>query len=163
MRIRQLLVALSMTLVFALPSFGEDIDVYYGSANTSVTPDAMVILVLDWRPNFFSTVCNGECPEFHEILGDYLDCEDGACETIKRYDLFRAALKLVLTEISETELTKMTFGLMLNHDHFAQQGSICHGLSNSEEGGCSNGGYILLGFQDIGNSDPRVVAISAGS
>ena len=62
--------------------------------------------------------------------------------------MFRAALKLVLTEISETELTNMKFALMLNHDHFAQQGAVCHGHNPSKE--CSNGGYILLGFKDIG-------------
>jgi len=147
------LLALLLTLASAMPTFGEDIDVYYGSANVSVTPDAMVILGLDWRPNFFSTVCNGECTEFHDILGSFLECEDGTCATIKRYDLFRAALKLVLTEISETELTNMKFGLMLNHDHFAQQGSICEGLNPSKN--CSNGGYMLLGFQDLNVSGER--------
>ena len=158
MRLRQLLVGLLSALTLSVSTQADDIDIFFSGANTGVSPDAMVMLAIDWRPNFWSVICNGECPEFHEVLGEYLECEDDSCQTIKRYELFRAALELVLTEIAASGVTGMKFGLMFNHDNFSQGGSICHGASPAIS--CSNGGYILLGFQDIGEESQRELFFS---
>ena len=67
----------------------------------------------------------------------------GPCDVIRRYDVFRAALKLVLEETVDSGATGLKFGLMLNHEDSRN----CAGPQATKT--CSNGGYILLGFQDL--------------
>ena len=148
-KIIQFIASCSLGALSVAPSVADDIDIFYSTSNFG-NADTLVMFVLDWRPNFYSTMCNGECLEFHEALDPYLKCEDDTCATIRRYDLFRAALKKVLAEINLSGNIGLNVGLMLNHGHFAESGVVCDGYqSGGSAKKCSNGGYILQDFVPI--------------
>ena len=123
--------ALAALVFFSGNAPADDTDIYINNTGP-LPPDSepMVMFSLDYRPNLGSTACNGtEC--------DFLIAE-GLLPAVGPYvffDVLRAVLRKVFSPLSGVKV-----GLMLNHDH----ASSCAGFG---EVGCSNGGYIAMGFQ----------------
>ena len=113
----------------------DDLDIYI---NPSVPSGAepLVMFSLDYRSNLGSTACNGnECDTL--IAEGYLP----ATGPYTFFDVLQGALKKVFDP-----LTGVKVGFMMNHDHRNN----CEGPSQT---GCSNGGYILSGFNTFDASD----------
>lgn len=68
------------------------------------------------------------------------DTSDDIAGEIDFLELLRAALRVVLNSITDVKV-----GLMLSHDNINN----CEGPSNENTDGCSNGGYIAMGFQEV--------------
>ena len=93
------------------------------------------MFTLDYRSNLGSSVCSGnECDSL--IAEGYLP----ATGPYNFFQLLRGALKKVLDPLGGVKV-----GFMLNHDDSCT-GSNTSGPSVS---GCSNGGYVLHGFQTM--------------
>ncbi len=110
------------------PATADDIEIYYGGAGAAGMP--YVMFSLDFRPNLGSQVCqNGEC--------DFLVAEGWlpAASKYTFFDMLRAVLRKVMDP-----LENINVGLMINHDNIAK----CDGPNRT---GCSNGGYMALGFE----------------
>ncbi len=131
-----LLIALLLganTLVVA-----DDTDIYMSPNASPGTP--LVMISIDWRPNLGSTVCGGgEC----QSLIDDGFLVPANSNQITYFELLKATLKKVLEPVDG-----IAIGLMANHD----QRSNCAGPTKN---GCSNGGYMLSGFKDIGDPSER--------
>lgn len=128
-------------LLLATQAIADDTDIYL---NPSVASGAepLVMFTLDYRPNLNSTVCGGtECDDL--IADGYLP----ATGPYNFFQLLRAALKKVLDPIDGVRV-----GFMMNYDDNCT-GSTTSGPSVT---GCSNGGYVLSGFQLMGggSDDP---------
>ena len=128
-----LTLAIAATTVTCGSAYADDTDVY--SNVGSGLPDnsePMVMFSLDYRPNLGSTACNG-----------------GVCNTLIAegymapagpyvfFDVLRGALRKVMDPLEGVKV-----GLMLNHDHRNN----CEGYGRT---GCSNGGYIAMGFEEF--------------
>jgi len=128
-----LTLAIAATTVTCGSAYADDTDVY--SNVGSGLPDGsepMVMFSLDYRPNLGSTACNG-----------------GVCDTLIAegymaptgpyvfFDVLRGALRKVMDPLEGVKV-----GLMLNHDHRNN----CEGYGRT---GCSNGGYIAMGFEEF--------------
>ena len=138
---REITVGLIAWLLFALPAFGDDTDIYL-NPSVAVGAEPLVMFTLDYRPNLTATVCGGtECDSL--IAGGYLP----ATGPYNFFQLLRAALKKVLDPIGGVQI-----GFMVNHD------DNCTGSSTSgpTKTGCSNGAYVLSGFtlMGAGSDDP---------
>ena len=137
----QITFGLIVWLSFALPVFGDDTDIYL---NPSVAAGAepLVMFTLDYRPNLTATVCGGtECDSL--IAGGYLP----AAGPYNFFQLLRAVLKKVLDPIDGVRV-----GFMLNHD----DNCVGSPTSGPTKTGCSNGAYVLSGFNlmGAGTDDP---------
>lgn len=108
----------------------DDTDIYMNpGSGLPEGSEPLVMFSLDYRPNLGSTACNGD--ECDTLI------EEGYLSPTGPYtffDVLRAALKKVMDPLEGVRV-----GLMLNHDHRNN----CAGPSQS---GCSNGGYIAMGF-----------------
>jgi len=141
--------ALVMLLSGGLQVQADDTDLYL--RNDAPPPDSepMVMFSIDYRPNLGSTVCRrgsgydplpglqggeSEC-DFLVDQGYMPDKPEG--DAYNFFDLIRGAFGYVLDEVGGVRL-----GLMFNHDHRNN----CEGPANATKKGCSNGGYIGLGF-----------------
>jgi type IV pilus assembly protein PilY1 len=115
----------------------DDTDVYMNpGAGLPAGSEPMVMFSLDYRPNLGSTACN-----------------DGSCNTLisegymsptgpyTYFDVLRGALRKVFDPLEGVKV-----GLMLNHDHKNN----CVGFGRT---GCSNGGYIAMGFEKFEKGD----------
>ena len=111
----------------------DDTDVYLNpGAGLPAGSEPMVMFSLDYRPNLGSTACNGnECDTL--IAEGYLPVQG----SYTFFDVLRAALKKTFDPLEGVRV-----GLMLNHDH--RNG--CEGFGRT---GCSNGGYIAMGFESF--------------
>ena len=111
----------------------DDTDVYLNpGAGLPAGSEPMVMFSLDYRPNLGSAACNGnECDTL--IAEGYLPLQ--ASYTF--FDVLRAALKKTFDPLEGVRV-----GLMLNHDN--RNG--CEGFGRT---GCSNGGYIAMGFDSF--------------
>lgn len=128
-RISSLLAALMM-LGWVGSASADDIDIYYNTDFSVDGAEPMVMFSLDWRPNLGSTACGGgEC----QFLIDegYLPVQ----ADYTYFDMLRGVLRKVMDP-----LDGLRVGLMLNHDYKNN----CAGRVTA---GCSNGGYIGLGFE----------------
>lgn len=131
-RIFTLLLATGLTLSASVPAEADDIDVYFAPPSL-VGSEPLVMFSLDYRPNLGSIVCqSGEC-QFLVDAG-YLPVQ--ASYTF--FEMLRAVLKVVMDP-----LDGVSVGLMLNHNNVAG----CAGPANEFTPGCSNGGYIAMGFE----------------
>ena len=122
--------AVALLVVLSGTARSDDTDVYL-NVGSGLPPgsEPMVMFSLDYRPNLGSTACNG-----------------GACDTLidegymsatgpyTFFDVLRGALRKVFDP-----LEGLRIGLMLNHDNQVN----CVGFGRT---GCSNGGYIAMGF-----------------
>jgi type IV pilus assembly protein PilY1 len=92
----------------------------------------MVMFSLDYRPNLAATACqNGECKTlidegFMSAVGPYTF-----------FDVLRGSLRKVFDPLQGVKI-----GLMINHDDAVN----CAGFNQT---GCSNGGYIAMGFEEF--------------
>lgn len=111
----------------------DDIDVYMNSgAGLPPNSEPMVMFSLDYRPNLGSTACQGGvCDTL--IAEGYMS----ATGPYTFFDVLRGALRKVMDPLEDIKV-----GLMLNHDYRNN----CEGFGRT---GCSNGGYIAMGFQDF--------------
>ncbi len=136
-------ISLMLSLAAAPASRADDTDIYFAEADADIGLP-MVMFTLDYRPNLASTVCqNGECQTL--VDEGFLDAQD----SYTYFDLLRGVLKKVMAPLEGVRV-----GLMLNHDYRAN----CAGPAG-ERSGCSNGGYIAMGFQEFkaGEDDPAKV------
>lgn len=123
-------------LVFAAGgSRADDTDVYLNAgAGLPSGAEPMVMFSLDYRPNLGSTACNGsECDNIKAYLP--------ASGPYTYFDVLRASLRKVFEPLEGVRV-----GLMLNHDNRNN----CEGFGQT---GCSNGGYIALGFERFESGD----------
>ena len=139
--INQSVAAMTVFLLLAHPALADDTDIYL---NPSVVAGAepLVMFTLDYRPNLTATVCGGtECDNL--IAEGYLPSSG----PYNFFQLIRAAMQKVLDPIGGVRI-----GFMLNHD------DNCTGSSTSgpTTTGCSNGAYVLSGFElmGAGSDDP---------
>jgi len=127
----------------------DDTDLYLNNFEPPPDSEPMVMFSIDYRPNLGSVVCRrgtgydptpglqdgeSEC-DFLVDQGYMPDKPQG--DAYDFFDLIRGAFGYVLDEVGGLRL-----GLMFNHDHRNN----CEGPSNSTKKGCSNGGYIGMGF-----------------
>ena len=130
---------LGLTLLVLRPGVGlaDDTDIYINNA-PAPGGEPLVMFSLDYRPNLGSTACKGtECAGL--IAEGYLPVK--ASYTF--FDVLRASLKKVMTPLSGVKV-----GLMINHDNRNN----CAGPTKVVSG-CSNGGYIALGFEPFQADD----------
>jgi type IV pilus assembly protein PilY1 len=131
--------SLAMLIFVIGAARADDTDVYFNpDADLPPGSQPMVMFSLDYRPNLGSTACNGdECDKF--IAEGYLK----ATGPYTVFDVFRAAVRKVFDPLDGVRV-----GLMLNHDD--RNG--CEGPSGAKSG-CSNGGYIAMGFENFDTTD----------
>ena len=120
----------------------DDTDIYYSTTSVEPGAEPMVMFSLDWRPNLGSTACGGsECDFLKNELDSqgrpYLAYQD----SYTYFDMLRAVLRKVMDPLQGIQV-----GLMLNHDY----NNNCEGNVTP---GCSNGGYIGLGFESFQAGD----------
>jgi type IV pilus assembly protein PilY1 len=132
----------------------DDTDIYINPSSPSAD-EPMVMFVLDWRPNLVSTVCNSfsggdsdadiasACGWDASFVANFTS-DDKSDGVINRFELLRAVLKEAMSSLDGVKI-----GLMMNHD------DTCHGSPSSGPGksGCSNGAYVVSGFNSIDASD----------
>lgn len=137
---------------FASTSFStvraDDTDIYLRNAPA---PEAvpLVMFSIDYRPDLGSTVCANvdvDCAAADYFRGFpktkvWLDSTVPAGGKFEYFDMLRLALHVTLTQI-----TGVKVGLMLNHDNRNN----CAGPGQT---GCSNGGYIIRGLQELQAND----------
>ncbi len=115
----------------------DDTDIYINpGAGLPEGSEPMVMFSLDYRPNLGSTACTGsEC--------DTLIAEGYMAPTgpYTFFDVLRGALRKVFDPLEGVRV-----GLMLNHDNRNN----CEGFGRT---GCSNGGYIAMGFETFDATD----------
>ena len=132
-RIRKYSITVALaSLIFTIGSASaDDTDVYMNpGAGLPAGSEPMVMFSLDYRPNLGSTACNGnECDTL--IAEGYMS----PVGPYTFFDVLRGALRKVFDPLEGVRV-----GLMLNHDH--KNG--CAGFGRT---GCSNGGYIAMGFE----------------
>ena len=118
-------------LLLATLALADDTDIYLNpGSGLPAGSEPMVMFSLDYRPNLGSTACNGnECDTL--IAEGYLS----PAGPYTFFDVLRAALKKVMKPLEGVRV-----GLMLNH----QNSNNCAGPAQA---GCSNGGYIAMGFE----------------
>ena len=122
------------TLLFVVGSANaDDTDVYMNpGAGLPAGGEPMVMFSLDYRPNLGSTACNGNACDTL-IAEGYMPVK-GSYEF---FDVLKGALKKVMDPLEGVRV-----GLMLNHDN----NNNCNGFGRV---GCSNGGYIAMGFESF--------------
>ena len=122
-------------LMVASPAGADDTDIYLNPAVASGA-EPLVMFTLDYRPNLNSTVCNGnECDTL--IAQGYLP----AAGPYNFFQLLRAALMKVMDPIGGVRV-----GFMVNHDDSCGPPT----PSGPSATGCSNGAYVLSGFNLMG-------------
>jgi len=155
------LFATALLVLLAAPGQADDTDIYFYTGGTVEGAEPMVMFSLDWRPNLGSRACNGnECnflkgEDFCWMEADAEGAEVELCglsytdaggtrqpylpvqDSYVYFDLLRAVLRKVMEPLDGLRL-----GLMLNHDYI-------NNCSGRVEAGCSNGGYIGLGFESF--------------
>ena len=115
----------------------DDTDVYINDG-IGVPDDSlpMVMFSLDYRPNLAASAClRGECDT---LINEGYMSQEGPYVF---FDVLRGALRKVFEPLEGVRV-----GLMLNHDNIND----CAGYGRT---GCSNGGYIAMGFQEFVAND----------
>lgn len=146
-KLKHVIAGLAACVLIVPGATADDTDIYL---NPSVAAGAepLVMFTLDYRPNLTSTVCGGtECDTL--IAEGYLP----PTGPYNFFQILRAALKKVLDPIGGVRV-----GFMLNHD------DNCSGSTTSGPGasGCSNGAYVLSGFNlmGTGSDDPNTYQVA---
>ena len=132
-----LLMSLAVLVTTIGTARADDTDVYINRGSS--LPDGsmpMVMFSLDYRPNLGSTACGqGQCDTL---------IKEGYMSPVGPYtffDVLRGALRKVFEPLDGIKV-----GLMLNHDNQNK----CAGFGRT---GCSNGGYIAMGFSEFMEND----------
>ena len=132
-----LLTSLAMLIGVIGTARADDTDIYINN-NSSLPADSMpmVMFSLDYRPNLGSTACGqGQCDTL--INEGYMS----PTGPYTFFDVLRGALRKVFDPLDGIKI-----GLMLNHAHKNN----CSGFGRT---GCSNGGYIAMGFSEFMEND----------
>jgi type IV pilus assembly protein PilY1 len=168
-------------VTFGSQVIADDTDIYINIDTDANTEKPMIMLSLDYRANLGNTVCWDDedtpatpCGQLVDEL--YLDDDairnPDPVNELGKYsslEIYRAVLKKVMdheltpaiTEVidGETVITPAVtvkdaalFGFMMNHYNSAGGPGGCDG--GPDETDCSNGGFILSKFRDLG--DPTV-------
>ncbi len=138
MKTKYFLLASFATLIATIGiAKADDTDVYINrGASLPYDSMPMVMFSLDYRPNLGSTACGqGQCDKL--IAEGYMK----PTGPYTFFDVLRGALRKVFDPLQGIKV-----GLMLNHDNQNN----CAGFGRT---GCSNGGYIAMGFQEFMESD----------
>jgi type IV pilus assembly protein PilY1 len=132
-----LLTSLALLISVIGTAKADDTDIYMNSnATLPANSMPMVMFSLDYRPNLGSTACGqGQCDML--IKEGYMS----ATGPYTFFDVLRGALRKVFEPLEGIKV-----GLMLNHDNVTN----CSGFGRT---GCSNGGYIAMGFQEFMEND----------
>ena len=133
--ITTLLAALILTIG---SSRADDTDVYMNPGEgLPEGSEPMIMFSLDYRPNLGAAACTrGECDTL--LAEGYMTKQD----KYVFFDVLRAVLEKVFEPLEGVRV-----GLMLNHDYSKDDtaiDSLCAGFGRT---GCSNGGYIAMGFE----------------
>jgi type IV pilus assembly protein PilY1 len=142
-----LLGAATIIVSGGFPVHADDTDLYLRNDDPPPDSEPMVMFSIDYRPNLGSVVCrrgtgtgtDGETECDFLVEQGYLP-EKNVGDSYDFFDLIRAAFGYVLDEVGGVRL-----GLMFNHDHRNN----CEGPDGAGKPGCSNGGYIAMGFELI--------------
>jgi type IV pilus assembly protein PilY1 len=127
-------VATLALLLAAGGSAADDTDIYLLHKDIPVASQPMIMFSLDYRPNLGASVCqSGEC----QFLVDEGFLPKKASYTF--FEVLRASLQKVMKPLEGVRV-----GLMLNHDNRNN----CAGPTKAIPG-CSNGGYIAMGFESL--------------
>lgn len=135
------------SLLLPLTASADDTDIYLNPAGAA-GGEPLVMFSLDYRSNLNSTYPNcsdvnsPSCAEAEYFRDNGLGGDLPSSGELIFFDVLRLALKLVLSEVSGIQL-----GLMMNHDNKNN----CEGPPGKK--GCSNGGYIMRGFQSLKPGD----------
>ena len=135
------------------PVWADDTELYFNPAPPDA-PDPLVMFSLDLRSSLAGPFCaakNDDCRQQFggDDIGDFiyaqletLDIADGA--PVSKVDAFKAALiAIFMSDIPDNK----QIGFMVSHD--SGNNSCTTGSS-----GCSQGGYIVRGFETLGPDDP---------
>jgi len=123
-------IAIASLIVVIGTARADDTDVYLNAGvGLPAGSEPMVMFSLDYRPNLGATACNnGTCDTL--IKEGYMS----STGPYTFFDVLRGALRKVFDPLEGVRV-----GLMLNHNY----NSSCEGFGRT---GCSNGGYIAMGF-----------------
>ena len=126
-----------------LPVAADDVEIYFNPAPPDA-PAPLVMLTLDWRSNLTSTFCtrksDASCiarfgtDDIGTQIYAQLDMPDSA--PVALFDAFRAVFKAIFAS-DVADGTRVGFMMNHNHDNGCTTGSV----------NCSNGGYVLRGFE----------------
>ena len=132
----------------------DDTDLYL-DPNSSIGSEPLVMFSVDYRSNLTSEVCS-DASSSSCAAGEYFrnSSYQNVVDAINAlgsnklafFDVIRLSLREVFNGISGVRV-----GLMMNH-----QANNCHGFENT---GCSNGGYILMGFESL-SDDPLTTDVN---
>ncbi len=153
-----------VSALLAVQANADDTEIFFGVPDATDTVPPMVMLSLDWRSNLGSTICNfhtdpaiADCDDDDElgteIYGALVDegrLVDG--DTVTLFDALRGVLRVVFNEI-DTE--GFQIGFMMSHQH--ENGCTATDGDLGDDKGCSDGGYILRGFEVL-DETPEGVA-----
>lgn len=146
------------------PASADDTEIFFGAPDTDSQP-SMVMLSLDWRSNLSSPQCTfnldtavSDCddddklgPDIYQALVDEGKLSNG--EQVSLFDSLRGVLRVVFDEVAPDGFQ---IGLMMSHQHenncTATDGSL------GSDKGCSDGGYILRGFEVVDESAEGVAS-----
>ncbi len=163
------------------PVTGDDTDIYLNPNNPNAAPP-LVMLTFDYSPSLGSTLCtdyrDASCetlmgPVIYPMLVDniegpgmlYRDTDsDGMLDdpVVEPFDMVRAVLRTI---IMSDEMNGLALGISLPHDDTCNGGTTAgpSALPAPNHSGCSNGGYILSGFELFSAADFNSGALVAGS
>ncbi len=130
----------------------DDTDIYINQ-NPPPGSQPLVMFSIDYRPNLTSTVCTdvtaASCTAATFFRNNGLAASLPLLGPLTFFDILRLSLKLVLSQVSGINI-----GLMISHDdssNSCKTGGPGTAAYNSLK--CSNGGYIMQGFQPVVTGD----------
>jgi len=151
-----------IALLVSIPVMADDTEIFFGVPADDDPAPSKVMLSLDWRPNLTSPQCTfysdpalSDCdeldalgPDIYAALVAYDELEMTEGQDVSLFDALRAVLKVVFDYI---EPKGFEIGFMMSHDGNDPNCTADDGAFSNETG-CSDGGYILRGFEVIDSS-----------
>jgi len=159
------LLLFNLTALLAMAALADDTDIYTaGRSSSSTKVDGYVMLMMESRPNTGSTLCSDvtdsscETTLTTEIYDKVTSTSDGLGITSGKVylsDALRAVYLVLLPELKD--IGNFHIGIMNNHDDTCtgNPGSGPSYIPSGNGQGCSNGGYIIRGFEPIQNDTSR--------
>lgn len=154
------LFCLSALLVITV--LADDTDIYTtGSSSSPAVVDGYVMLMMESRPSLGSTLCSDvtasscETTLTTQIYNKVTSTTDGLAITSGKVDLtdaLRAVYLVLLPELKD--IGNFHIGMMLSHDDTCKGAGPSY-IPSGNNKGCSNGGYIIRGFEPIRNDTSR--------
>lgn len=152
MKLKSILVGLTLGLAFSVPLLqADDTEIYTGAGSPPGSNGPIIILNLDVRPNTTATTCTGEAacksyldedPNVSDDLWDLLHPDaknriatgSGPDRRLRLLELYSVVMHKVMNELLSRNLS-VQIGMMVNH---ANNNNCSPGDS-----ACSNGGFVL--------------------